>query len=64
MACSVACESVGFKWVCANVVRSLVEYYNLWYVLATLETTHLLIAIVVGLLPNTMACLQKNVTSN
>jgi len=33
----------------------------LWYVLATLGTTYtLLIAIVFGLLHNTMACLQKN----
>jgi len=26
--------------LCANAVKSLVEYYDLWYVLATLGTTY------------------------
>jgi len=54
----------AFDSVCADVVRSPLEYNDLWYVLATLGTIAIVFglqmsfAIVVGLLRN-MVCLQK-----
>jgi len=52
-----------FDSVCGNAVRSPAEQYNLWHVCASYSRTFL-IAIVLGMLRNTMVCLQKIVTSN